>query len=178
MAESGDVSQLGDIRRPGSIEEGFRLRRLLGKIWFSKLRRMGFLSDGNESDGESDAPFRKLNPAPRKMGADCTAIITCYAMRKPARDAIRNVMLAHSIRTIFVIMQIMKETLCGRTLGAEEPELAEMVMDSKISDIEEPQKEESDVIVIDSMQDVEAMFVEITSAISRRQKGIWDPNSM
>lgn len=46
-------------------------------------------------------------------------------------------MLAHSIKSIFVIMHIAKETLSGRTLGAEEPELAERIMGEKIADIQE-----------------------------------------
>lgn len=150
--------------------KGFNYGEVFGRIWFSKLCRIGFLADGNESGGESevDVPSRKLSSAPRKTGANCTALITCYSMRKLARDAIRDVMLAHSIRTIFMIMQITKETLSGRTLGAEEPELAEKIMESEISDIEEPLEEKKDVIVIDNMQEVDAMFMEIKDGISRQ----------
>ena len=89
-------------------------------------------------------------------------------MRKLARDAIRDVMLAHSIKTIFVIMHITKETLSGRTLGAEEPELAERIMGEKIADIQEPLEEEKDVILIDSMLDVDASFFEIKEGITRQ----------
>ena len=140
-------------------KKGYEYDEVFGRIWFSKLERIGFLSDRNEANGGS----RIL--APRKYGRDCTALITCYAMRKPARDAIRHVMLAHSIQPIFVIMQITKETLSGRTLGAEEPELAERIMGEKVADIEEPLEEEKDVIMIDSTREVDVLFVEIKKGI-------------
>lgn len=143
-------------------KKGYNYSEVFGRIWLSKLRRLGFLSDGNESDGGSDVN------APRKLGMDCTAVISCYAMRKPSRDAIREVMLAHSIKPIFVIMQITKETLSGRTLGAEEPDLAERIMEEKIADIQEPLEEEEDIIMIDSMRDVDTLFLEIKEEISRQ----------
>lgn len=97
---------------------GYDDGEVLGRIWFPKIRRTGFLPDGNESDGESEiepSPRRNLNVALRESGERCTALISCYAMREPARDAIREVMLPHSIRPVFVIMQITEETLSGRT---------------------------------------------------------------
>jgi len=145
-------------------KKGYTYGEVFGRIWFSKLRRLGFLSDGNESDGESDVE------APRKVGKECTAILSCLHMRKPARDAIRDVMLVHSIRTIFVIMHITEETLSGRTLGAEEPELARRIMGEKIADIQEPLEEENDIILMDSLKDVDTMFVEIKDSIGRLVK--------
>lgn len=146
--------------------KGYDYDEVFGRIWFSKLQRIGFLSDGNESDGDLEID------APRKFGTECTALISCYSMRKPARDAIRHVMLANSIKPIFVIMQITKETLSGRTLGAEEPVLAEKIMGEKIADIEMPLEEETDVIVIDSMRDVDTLFAEITEGIQRQLKDV------
>jgi gluconate kinase len=144
-------------------KRGYDYGKVFGRIWFSKLRRLGFLTDCNESDGESKVE------APRKLEAEgCTAVISLHHMRKPARDAIKHVMLAHSIRPIFVIMHITKETLSGRTLGAEEPELAGRIMEQKIADIQEPLEEEKDVILIDSMRDVNALFVEIMEGITRQ----------
>lgn len=146
-------------------KKGYDYGKVFGRIWFTKLQRLGFLTDGNESDGESKVE------APRKPGMDgCTAVISLYHMQKPDRDAIREVMLAHSIRTIFVIMHITKETLSGRTLGAEEPELAERIMEQKIAHIEEPLAEEKDVILVDSMQDVDAVFQEIMEGTNRLLK--------
>jgi gluconate kinase len=142
-------------------KRGYDYGKVFGRIWFSKLRRLGFLTDGNESDGETKVE------APRKLGTEgCTAVLTLYHMRKPDRDAIRDVMRAHSIRSIFVIMHITKETLSGRTLGAEEPALAARIMEKKMADIEKPLEEEKDVILIDSMQDVDTLYPEIMEAIS------------
>jgi len=150
-------------------KKGYSYSEVFGRIWFSKLRRLGFLSDGNESDGESEVdPCRKLRTAPMKLAPDCTALLSCLAMRKPARDAIRDVMLTHSIRTIFVILHITKETLSGRTLGAEEPELAKRIMGEKIADIQPPLDEEEDVILVDSMQDIDALFLEIRERITKQ----------
>lgn len=41
-------------------------------------------------------------------------------------------------------------------------------MGEKIADIEEPMEEEEDVILNDSMRDVDAMFLEIQEGISRQ----------
>jgi gluconate kinase len=142
---------------------GYDYSKVFGRIWFSKLQRLGFLTDSNESDGESKVEAR------RKLGTEgCAAVISLYHMRKPARDAIQDVILANSIRPIFVIMHITKETLSGRTLGAEEPGLAERIMEQKIADIQEPLEEEKDVILIDSMRDVNTLFPEIMQGITRQ----------
>jgi gluconate kinase len=144
-------------------KRGYDYGKVFGRIWFTKLRRLGFLTDGNESDGESKVK------APRKMGTEgCTAVMTLLHMRKPARDAIQNVMLANSIRPIFVIMHITKETLSRRTLGAEEPELAKRIMETKIADIQEPLEDEKNIILIDSMRDINTMFPEIMERINQQ----------
>lgn len=144
-------------------KRGYDYSKVFGRIWFTKLQRLGFLTDGNESDGESQVDN------PRKLGTKgCTAVITLSHMRKPARDAIRDVMLAHSIRPMFVIMHITKETLSGRTLGAEEPELAKRIMEQKTEDIQEPLEEERDVILIDSIRDVDTLFPEIMDGITQQ----------
>ncbi|TVY80772.1 hypothetical protein LSUE1_G007034 [Lachnellula suecica] len=152
-------------------KKGYDYGEVFGRIWLSKLRRLGFLSDGNESDGESEAgipTLRRLSIAPRKFEGECTAIISCYATRKEDRDAIRIVMMGIMIKPIFVIMHITKETLSGRTLGAEEPELEEKIMGEKIADIKEPLEEEKDVILIDSMREVDALFLDIKDGINRQ----------
>jgi gluconate kinase len=137
---------------------GYSYDSVFGRIWFSKLLRLGLLSDGYKSDGDSNSNSPR-KPAPRKSG--CMAIISCYAMRKQARDAIRSVMILNSIRPVHVIMQITEETLSGRTLGAEEPELAERIMGEKIADIQSPFEEENDLLLIDSLRGVDEMFSEI-----------------
>jgi len=144
MARTGARSQAG---------KGYDHGEVFGRIWFSKLQRMGLSSDGSGS----------------KTG--CAAVITSYATRKVGRDAMRSVMRANSIKIIFVILQISEETLSGRTLGAEEPELAERIMGEKIADIQEPLEEEleRDVITIDSMRDVDSLFEEIKGAVESRR---------
>lgn len=124
-----------------------------------------FVSDGKISGGESKGQV------PPMLGTDCVALITSHALRKPARDAIREVMLAYSMKTIFAIMHITIETLSGRTLGAEEPDLAERIMGEKIGDIEEPLEEEKDVILVDSIHDIDTSFVEIKEGIRRQLAG-------
>jgi gluconate kinase len=88
--------------------------------------------------------------------------------KRPSRSLYQKPLAAHGSRPIFVIMHITKETLSGRTLGAEEPELAERIMEQKIADIQEPLEEEKDVILIDSMRDVNTLFPEIMEGITRQ----------
>lgn len=104
----------------------------------------------------------------REFERRCEALITCYAMRKHTRDVIRDVMLAHSVRPVFVIMQITKEALSGRTLGAEDPVLAAKIMETKMADIEEPLMEEENTIVVNSMLDVDALQLEIMEQIGQQ----------
>jgi gluconate kinase len=144
-------------------KRGYDYGKVFGRIWISKLRQIGFLTEGNESHGKPESQ------GPGKPGTECcTAVMSLGHMRKPARDAIQQAMLAHSIRPIFVIMHITKDMLSRRTLGAEEPELAKRIMEQKIANIQEPLEEERDVILIDSMQDVNAMFLEIMDGITRQ----------
>lgn len=72
-----------------------------------------------------------------------------------------------------MILNITKETLSGRTLGAEEPELAEWIMGEKVADIEEPAPEEveegGDVVLVDSTGgSVDELFGEIMRRVGQR----------
>jgi gluconate kinase len=132
------------------------------------MQRIGLMSDGSESDGggDSDNEDRRRKKVHKETG--CLALVTHYALRRPGRDAIRDVMLAKDVRVIFVILQITEDTLSGRTLGAEDPELAESIMKEKAEDLKEPDEEERDVLVVDSMQDVDSLTLDIEEMIRRQ----------
>jgi gluconate kinase len=154
-------------------KRGHEFSTVYGKTWFTKMQRIGLMSEGYESDGEAeDFPLRSPksgNPKIKIKGnggeGACKALVTTYALRKESRDAFRDVMSSKGVRTIFVILQITKHTLSGRTLGAEEPELAERIMEEKVEDLEVPVEGERDVIVVDSMQGIDALTVEIEERI-------------
>ncbi|CZR68189.1 uncharacterized protein PAC_18088 [Phialocephala subalpina] len=138
-----------------------------GRQWFTKMQRQfGLLSDIPESNGG-----KAFEPDPKKSSTGCIALVTIFALRKQGRDAIREVMLERSVRVIFVVLQITKDTLDGRTLGAEEPDLAETIMESKREDIRLPEVEERDVLVVDSMQDVDALTLDIEERVRRQVEG-------
>jgi len=40
-------------------KKGYNYSEVFGRIWVSKMRRAGFLSNGNESDGESEVEIDK-----------------------------------------------------------------------------------------------------------------------
>lgn len=148
---------------------GFDYGKVFGRIWSSKLQRLGFLASTREPDMEMKPRAHDLwEEGSGRTQQQCAAVISLYHMRKPARDAIRDAMLACSIRPVFVVLQITKETLSGRTLGAEEPRLAERIMEHKIADIQEPLEEERDVILFDSLRDVDALFPEILKGVARQ----------
>lgn len=146
-------------------QHGYDRYTVFGRTWFTKMQRIGLLSKATRSDsgsGNSDGQIGQTG------GKDCLALITLYGLRKEERDAIRDVMLSKSVRTIFVILQITKETLSGRTLGAENPELAAKIMIEKVEDLREPLDEEIDVLVVDSMQDVDALTLDIEDIVRRQ----------
>lgn len=151
---------------------GYDLGTVYGRTWFKKMQRIGLMSDGSESDGggDSDNEERRKKQKPLKE-TGCLALITHFALRKPGRDAIRDIMLEREVRVIFVILQITKDTLSGRTLGAENPELAERIMEEKREDLREPEEEEKDILVVDSMQDVDTLTSDIEEMI-RQQVGV------
>lgn len=140
-------------------------QEVYGRMWFSKMQRQfGLLSDIPESSGGKAS-------SPKSMNTGCVALVTVFALRKPGRDAIREVMLEKSVRDIFVVLQITKDTLSGRTLGAEEPDLAERIMESKREDIRLPEVRERDVLAVDSMQDVDALTLDIEERVRRQVEG-------
>jgi gluconate kinase len=156
------------VARKQEERYGYNGSTVYGRSWFTKMQRIGLMSEvALKSDGAKKLDNHKdvSNEKPR-MG--CIALVTMYALRTPERDAIRDVMLANSVRAIFVILQITKDTLSGRTLGAEEPELAKKIMKEKLEDLREPLKEETDVLVVDSLQDVDSMTLHIEEMIRRQ----------
>lgn len=157
---------------------GFDYGKVFGRIWSSKLQRLGLPAGGNEpavgdvSEAEEPAGGGPGGTPPRHQ-QKCAAVISLYHMRKPARDAIRDAMLALFVKPVFAILHITEETLSGRTLGAEEPLLAERIMAHKVADIQEPLGEERDVILVDSLRDVDALFPEILEGVARQlQAGV------
>ena len=150
-------------------KRGYDAATVYGKTWFKKMQRLGLMSDGSESDGGGDSDNEDRRRKKReKKPTGCLAVVTHFALRKPSRDAIREMMLAKEVRVIFVILQITKDTLSGRTLGAENPELAERIMNEKAEDLREPEEEETDVLVVDSMQDVDTLTLTIEEMIKRQ----------
>ncbi|KAI7783169.1 hypothetical protein LA080_012465 [Diaporthe eres] len=158
-------------------KRGFDYGKVFGRIWSSKLQRLGFLASRNEPDAVSEPDTEALErgepdgTTQQQQQQKCAAVISLYHMRKPARDAIRDAMLAQSVKPVFVILHITEETLSGRTLGAEEPQLAERIMAHKVADIQEPLGEEKDVILVDSLRDVDALFPEIMEGVSQQLQG-------
>ena len=71
------------------------------------------------------------------------------------------------VRVIIVILQITTDTLSGRTLGAEEEGDAVRIMASKAEDLRPPEGEE-DVLVVDSMQQVDALIEDIEGMVRRQ----------
>ncbi|PWY79644.1 hypothetical protein BO70DRAFT_397128 [Aspergillus heteromorphus CBS 117.55] len=106
---------------------------------------------------------------PRPKNSSIKAIITAGAMRKPSRDAIRAIMLAQpeAVGVIFVVLQIGRETLVGRTVGAENPELEMRIIEEKVEDIRVPLAEEQDTLVVDALQDVDSLGDEIRGLVGR-----------
>ena len=81
-------------------------------------------------------------------------------------------MLEHGIRSFFVIMDISKEILSGRTLGAEEQDLAARIMKSKQADIQQPLETETDVLLIDSTKSIDDVLVDINTGIESLVRNI------
>jgi gluconate kinase len=150
---------------------------VFGRIWLAKMQRLGLeLNDSNIfKDNECNIPVQPVDVVGKDADAaegNCLAILSCYAMRRPTRDAIRAALQTHGATPIFVVLQISPETLSGRTLGAEEPELAARIMAEKAKDIREvgtdEEGEAGDVMVVDSLRDVDALFEEIRVGILDR----------
>lgn len=128
-------------------QRGLEYNVVFGRVYSSKLRQAGFNFEGTD----------KL-----------VALVTCFHMTPFERNAMRQAMLERKIKPVFVILQITTETLSGRTLGAEEPELAASIMAIKASHIQQPLEGERDVIIIDSMKDVDTLSAQMTAAIQER----------
>lgn len=128
-------------------QRGLEYSAVFGRVYSSKLRQVGFEFGGSD----------KL-----------LAVVSCFHMTPFERNAMRQTMLERNVKPIFVILQITTETLSGRTLGAEEPELAASIMAIKASHIQQPLEGEKDVIIIDSMRDVDTLAAQMTAALQER----------
>ena len=136
-----------------------------GRTWLMRMRMMGLELPTSVPQSPNHGTISG------DKNGKCLALVTNYHLRKPARDGVRESLLAEGVRAIFVILQITPGVLSGRTLGAEEPELAERIMKEKVEDLREPSEEETDVLVVDSMQDVDTLTVRIEEII-RQQVGV------
>ncbi|CEJ91457.1 hypothetical protein VHEMI07167 [[Torrubiella] hemipterigena] len=128
-------------------QRGLDYNTVFGRVYSNKLAQVGFDFDGTQ---------RPL------------AVISCFHMPPFERNAMRQAMLERNVKPIFCIMHITTTVLSGRTLGAEEPELAARIMAIKAGAIQDPLEEEKDVILIDSMKNMDDVFVEMTAAIKAR----------
>jgi len=130
-----------------------------GNTWYRKMSRLGLLE---ALENPTLPPTPTSTPA-----ANPAALITVFALRKFSRNAIKNVMREKGVRVIIVILQITTDTLSGRTLGAEEEGDAVRIMASKAEDLRPPEGEE-DVLVVDSMQQVDALIEDIEGMVRRQ----------
>lgn len=128
-----------------------------GETWFSRMQRIGLLSDAQVGGERPVSPSAES----KRIEGGCLAVCTNYALRTMYRNGMRDAMAKRGVRTIFVILQISKDTLCGRTLGAEEPELAKRIMKEKTDDLEEPGEEERDCLVVDSLMPVDSLTAHV-----------------
>jgi hypothetical protein len=100
-ASSADVISRSHEKR------GYDFGTVYGRTWFKKMQRIGLMSDGSESDGGGDSNSENRDRGKnkfRKETSGCLALVKQPALRKPGRDAIRNVMLAKDVRVIVVIL--------------------------------------------------------------------------
>ncbi|KAK4210097.1 hypothetical protein QBC37DRAFT_429265 [Rhypophila decipiens] len=149
-------------RAQASKGPGYDYHDVFQRIWLAKMRRFGLeipplstIQTDQDGDGMRAAatanktqeieisaggsgPDTRHQDHTLKGKGKCLAVITIYATRYPAREAFRSVLAKHFVRPIFAILQITKETLSGRTLGAEEAGLANWIMREKEKDIERP----------------------------------------
>jgi len=126
------------------------------RIWWAKLQQLGFPPDEKDVKGP------------------CRAVLSCLATRRQDRDAIREAMRAQSLKPIFIILNITKETLSGRTLGVEHPEdveFANLKLEEKARFLELPGEDETDVALVDSMLEMDVLAGEIKGLVGRLSKG-------
>ncbi|PYH96122.1 hypothetical protein BO71DRAFT_397366 [Aspergillus ellipticus CBS 707.79] len=153
-------------------KHGYDRDTIFGQTWLRKMNRIGLLAamDSHSSSSASSASSSGSDSGDGDGDGDCDseggilAVVSCFAMRKPSRDAIREIMLAQEepVGVIFVVLQIERETLVGRTLGAENQELALRILEEKVEDIRVPVlEEEPDTLVVDGTLDVDSLAVQI-----------------
>lgn len=138
---------------------------VFGQTWLAKMQRaVPVYAVAPPRDGVATEFW---NPHPHHEGAGplCTAVISCGPLRRHNKDAIRSVLLARGVRAVFVVLQITRDTLEGRTLGAEEPELAKRIFASKAEDARAVEEGERDVLAVDSLRDVDSSTEEILGLV-------------
>jgi gluconate kinase len=151
-------------------KRGYDSSTVFGQAWFLKMQRVRLMYDvaaGDNNHSRSSGSDSKRHTE-EESRPRCIAFVTCLALRKHGRDAIRDIMLTKSIRVIFVVLQITRDTLVGRTVGAENHELEMKILREKAEDLTLPLEEETDVLVVDSMQDIDSLTEDIKEMIKRQ----------
>ncbi|RAK96392.1 uncharacterized protein BO80DRAFT_484492 [Aspergillus ibericus CBS 121593] len=162
-------------------KHGYDTLSVFGQTWLRKMRRVGLHTPSRSSSSSSSSPPRSpsyspplsplseaststnLHPEKEERGGRISAIISSPAMRQPHREAIRAVMETYAVGVIFVVLQIERETLMGRTVGAENVDLERRILEEKTEDIRLPGVEEVGVgpgggtIVVDALLDVDSV---------------------
>ncbi|PYI08446.1 hypothetical protein BO78DRAFT_395594 [Aspergillus sclerotiicarbonarius CBS 121057] len=148
-------------------KHGYDVASVFGQTWLRKMNRIGLplpLSTPptpSHTPPSSPSSSSTASSSYTGRGGGISAVVSCAAMRKPHRDAIRSVMATQSVGVIFVVLQIEPETLLGRTVGAENRELEMRILQEKTEDIRLPGVEEAgpgrETIVVDALMDVDSV---------------------
>ena len=97
--------------------------------------------------------------------AEATIIVTCSALRREHRDALRNMLSDQSIRTQFVVLQAGEEELIRRVSGRKGHYMKASMVASQIAAIEQPMIDETDVLPVDAEEGSVKEIVDLIASL-------------
>jgi carbohydrate kinase (thermoresistant glucokinase family) len=89
-------------------------------------------------------------PAAEEPQAGVTIVVTCSALKRENRDALRNMLSDGSIETHFVALQASEDELVKRVGARKGHYMKDSMVASQVAAVEEPMVDETDVLPIDA----------------------------
>jgi len=96
-----------------------------------------------------------------------SVVVSCSALKKSYRDALRSALNNAGIRTIFVTLQAGKDVLVQRLEGRKGHYMSADMVEGQLAAQEDAAIEETDVVPVDAEADVQTVLEEIKWLLER-----------
>ena len=125
--------------------QGTPLSELDRRIWLSKLK-----TEVLEKLRTATSLIHETSDTSSTSDAQVNIVMTCSALKRAYREALRDVMGDASLQTIFVLLEADEEELMKRVDGRQGHYMKSTMVASQLASLEAPYEDETDIVPIDA----------------------------